>query len=154
MPRSFISLCLLIAIVLAGLGSVVACGPKCEEVVVYVSLDQPFSEPVLQAFERNTGISVKAVYDVEAAKTTGLVNRIVAEGSRPMADVFWNNEFAQTILLQARGLLEPYDSPAAADIPDRFRDPESHWSGFAARSRVIIVNTDLVAASEYPRSIF
>ncbi len=42
MLRSFISLCLLIAIVLAGLASIVACGPESDEVVVYVSLDQPF----------------------------------------------------------------------------------------------------------------
>ncbi len=154
MLRSFVSLCLLIAIVLAGLASIAACGPESDEVVVYVSLDQPFSEPVLQAFERDTGIRVKAVYDVEAAKTTGLVNRIIAESTHPVADVFWNNEFAQTIVLQERGLLEPYDSPSATDIPELLRDPEAHWNGFAARSRVLIINTNLVAANEYPRSIF
>ncbi len=37
-------------------------------VVVYTSVDQPFSEPILQAFSEQTGIEVRAVYDVEAAK--------------------------------------------------------------------------------------
>jgi hypothetical protein len=32
-------------------------------VVIYVSADRPFSEPVLQVFERKAGIAVKAVYD-------------------------------------------------------------------------------------------
>ncbi len=35
------------------------------EVVVYVSEDQVFSEPILRDFEKDTGIKVKAVYDTE-----------------------------------------------------------------------------------------
>jgi hypothetical protein len=48
------------------------------EVVVYTSLDKVFSQPILEEFERKTGIGVKAVYDSEATKTTGLVNRLIA----------------------------------------------------------------------------
>ena len=145
--------CLLVAIALLALPAVVACAGS-DSVVVYVSLDQPFSEPILRKFERETGIRVNAVYDVEAAKTTGLVNRIIAERARPVADVFWNNEFAQTIVLQQRGLLQPYDSPAASEIPAQFRDEEGHWTGFAARARVLIVNTELVSPERIPGSIF
>jgi iron(III) transport system substrate-binding protein len=36
-----------------------------EQVVVYTSEDQVFSEPVLKAFEAKTGITVKAVFDTE-----------------------------------------------------------------------------------------
>lgn len=48
------------------------------KVVVYTSVDQVFSEPVLKDFEKQTGIKVYPAYDVEAAKTTGLVNRLIA----------------------------------------------------------------------------
>lgn len=120
-------------------------------VVVYVALDEMFSRPILDAFERQTGIRVVAQYDTEAAKTTGLVNRLLAERSRPRADVFWNNEVVQTIRLKQAGVLEPYDSPARAAIPDRFKDAEGYWTGLAARGRVLIYNTDLV--SEPPVSI-
>lgn len=61
-----------------------------QEVVVYTSLDKVFSQPILEAFEKETGITVKAVYDSEAAKTTGMVNRLIAEKNSPRADVFWN----------------------------------------------------------------
>ena len=40
------------------------------EVVIYTSVDQIYSEPVLEKFEGETGIKVKAVYDVEAALAT------------------------------------------------------------------------------------
>ena len=46
-----------------------SCGGGGPEVVVYVALDQHLSEPVLDAFEKRTGIAVKAVYDTEASKT-------------------------------------------------------------------------------------
>lgn len=40
-----------------------------KELVVYTSVDQVFSEPILKDFEREMSIKAKAVYDVEATKT-------------------------------------------------------------------------------------
>lgn len=74
-------------------------------VVVYTSLDKVFSQPVLEAFERQTGIKVLPVYDPEATKTTGLVNRLIAEKDSPQADVFWNSETGRTIVLRQKGVL-------------------------------------------------
>lgn len=123
------------------------------EVVVYTSVDQVFSQPVLEGFERQTGIEVRAVYDVEAAKTTGLVNRLIAEKPHPRADVFWNSEVGRTLVLKVQGVLAPYASPAAEGIPATFKDPEYYWTGFAARARVIIYNTNLVSAQDVPESV-
>jgi iron(III) transport system substrate-binding protein len=124
------------------------------EVVVYTSVDREYAEPVLNGFQNRTGIAVRAVYDVEASKTTGLVTRLIAEKDRPRADVFWNSEFSQTILLSDDGVLAPYRSPSAADIPAQFKDPQGNWTCFGGRARVIIVNTDLVKKDAYPRSIY
>ena len=122
-----------------------------EQVVVYTALDELYSRPVLDRFERETSIEVLAAYDEEASKTTGLVNRILAERSRPRADVFWNNEVAQTIVLKTKGALEAYASPSAEPFPANMKDAEHYWTGFAARARVIIYNTNLVA--EPPTSL-
>ena len=43
------------------------------QVVIYTSVDQIFSEPILKDYERETGVKVEAVYDVEAAKTRALI---------------------------------------------------------------------------------
>ena len=127
-----------------------ACGQG-PDLVVRVSLDQIFSEELMKDFEAETGLTVRAQYDIEAAKTVGHVRAIIEEKNRPRTDVFWNNEIAQTIRLAELGLLEPYDSPSAADIPELFRDPERRWTGFAARARVLIVNNALVPAGEEPK---
>lgn len=120
------------------------------EVVVYTALDQNFSEPLLRRFEEKTGIRARAVYDTEAVKTVGLVNRLIAEAPRPRCDVFWNNEIVRTLLLKRRGLTQTYFSPEAAAIPAAFRDPEAHWTGFAARARVIIYNKKLLEEGAVP----
>ncbi|MCX7842293.1 MAG: iron ABC transporter substrate-binding protein, partial [Clostridia bacterium] len=94
------------------------------QVVIYTSVDQVFSEPVLKAFESETGIRVLPVYDVEATKTVGLVNRLIAEKSKPQADVFWNGEFVQTLVLKEKGLLEKYKPSGASGVPAEFVDSE------------------------------
>lgn len=114
------------------------------EVVVYTAHDRTLSSPILDRFEQETGIRVRAVYDAEAAKTTGLVNRLIARRDHPDADVFWNNEIIQTIRLQDLGLLSPYDSPAAARFDESWRDPDRCWTAFAGRLRLVIVNTELI----------
>ncbi len=124
------------------------------EVIIYTSVDQIFSEPILDKFQTETGIKVKAVYDVEAAKTTGLVNRLITEKNKPLADVWWSGEIAQTILLKDEGVLAPYDSPEGALIPDVYVDPEHYWTGFGGRARVCLVNTELLSPEDYPSSIF
>ncbi len=128
-------------------------GPRQPEVVVYTALDRVFSEPILNEFEAQTGIKALVKYDSEATKTVGLVNAIRAEKNRPRCDVFWNNEIVNTIRLKNEGLLENYKPEAAQDYPANFRDPDGAWSGFAARARVLIVNTNLVPAVDDPDSI-
>lgn len=127
--------------------SLVSCGAA-PDLVVYVAHDQIHSEPLIRRFERETGLTVSAVYDIEADKTVGLVNRIREEQGRTRCDVFWNNEIVNTVALANEGLLAPYDSPSAADIPESFRDPERRWTGFAARARIFIVNTERMDPAE------
>ncbi len=145
--RKLLAMSIVVLVVVAALSG---CGGG-KSVVVYTALDEMYSMPILKAFEAETGIRVEAVYDTEASKTTGLRTRLVAERNRPRADVFWNNEVVQTILLKKEGVLEAYESPNAAAFPARYRDLEGFWTGFAARGRVIIYNTNLV--SEPPKSI-
>jgi len=135
------------------LTALAGCRRTPNEVVIYTSVDQPFAEPVLQSFGRATGIRVRPVYDVEAAKTTGLVNRLIAEKNRPQADVFWSSDTVRTIVLKRRGVLAPYRSPSAEAIPAQFRDPDGYWTGFAARARLLLVNTNLVREADTPRSV-
>ncbi len=110
-------------------------------VTVYVSEDQVFSEPLLKRFEKTTGITVRALYDTEESKSTGVMNRLLAEQRHPRADVYWANEPVRAEVLRTKGLLAPYRSPSAEGIDPEFVDPQYHWTGFSARYRLFIVYT-------------
>ncbi len=131
----------------------VGCGETAPEVVPYTSVDQVFSEPVFRSFEEQTSTRVRAVFDTEETKSTGVLNRILAEAGAPQADVFWSGDPARAFVLMGRGLVEVYRSPNADRIPPQFRADDGTWTGFAARARVLLVNTDLVAEAERPKSI-
>ncbi|MBN1908478.1 MAG: extracellular solute-binding protein [Pirellulales bacterium] len=124
-----------------------------EEVVVYTALDANFSEPIFAEFTKETGIEVRPKFDTESTKTVGLANAILAEAQRPRCDLFWNNEILNTLRLKQKGLLDVYHPPLAKEYPAAVRSPDGLWHGFAARARVLIVNTDLVPEGERPTSI-
>ncbi|MCX7408882.1 MAG: substrate-binding domain-containing protein [Planctomycetales bacterium] len=138
------------ALVLAGFW---LSGPSREEgdlksLVVYCAHDSVYADAILKDFEKQSGIRVDVRYDTEATKSLGLVNLIVSERQRPRCDVFWNNELLGTVDLQAQGLLEPHKGTGWERLPEKYRDSDGHWVGFAARLRVQIVNTREVSADD------
>jgi len=122
-------------------------------VVVYSSVDEVFAEPICRQFEQETGIEVALVPDTEETKSTGLLNRLIAEKDRPRADVFWSGDPVRAAILKSKGVSAPYDSPAAEGLPVEFPDSGPHWTCFSARARVIIYNKDLVPEEQKPTSI-
>jgi iron(III) transport system substrate-binding protein len=132
---------------------VAACQKPAQEVVAYTSVDQVFSAPVFQAFESTTKIRVRGGFDTEETKSTGVLNRIIAEASHPQADVFWSGDPMRVFALIKRDLVEPYASPMAQRIPPELKAADGTWTGFAARARILLVNTDLLPAGERPSSI-
>jgi iron(III) transport system substrate-binding protein len=143
-------------------------GPAAREVVVYCSADAPVAQPVFDAFEKKTGVKVKAVFDTEATKTTGLVNRLLAEheagkGEHAVADVWWSSEPFGSIRLGRAGVLAQYFSgPAEKDFtgsptggwPRELRGRDEQWYGFARRVRVVIYNTKFVKDEDVPRDLY
>ncbi len=136
--------------------SISACSDSEEErqVIVYTSVDDIFARPVARSFEDMTGIKVRLVTDTEETKSTGLLNRLIAEKKRPVADVFWSGDPVRAAVLKQRGVSAPYRSPAAKGLMPQFSDPDGYWTAFSTRARVIVYNTDVFAKAEIPRSIY
>ena len=132
----------------------ISCNNNSNQVVVYTSVDQIFSEPILKDFEKKTGITVKAVYDTEETKSTGVLNRLIAEKNNPQCDLFWSGDPVRTIVLKNKGITKAYQSEVAKDINTVFKDKEFHWTGFSARARVLIYNKSLLNETNAPKSIF
>ncbi|MCK5920602.1 MAG: extracellular solute-binding protein, partial [Methylococcales bacterium] len=123
------------------------------EVVVYTSVDDVFARPVAARFEKETGVKVRLVPDTEETKSTGLLNRLIAEKKRPQADVFWSGDPVRAAILKRKGVSAPYQSPQAEGLPQQYSDPGGHWTGFSARARVLIYNRDLIPEGQEPNSV-
>lgn len=123
-------------------------GSESRTLIVYCAHDRIFAEQILDEFSRQTGIRVQTRYDTEATKSLGLINLIVQERQQPRCDVFWNNELLGMVELQQQGLLEAYQGSGWQRMPERYRDAQGYWTGFAARMRVSIFNSQQVAASD------
>ena len=128
-------------------------GEAASNVVVYSSADKEFAELIFRAYEQRTGVKVLPLYDTEETKTAGLTARLLAEKDHPRADVFWSSDTSRAVALVEQGAADAYIPREAAGIADRYRSATGLWTGFAARIRVFLYNTDRVTAGDAPRSI-
>lgn len=141
------------AAVLLSIALLAGCQSADSRVVVYSAQDPEYAEGVFTDFTRETKLAVSPKFDTEANKSVSLAVELEQEAGRPRCDVHWNNEVLATIRLARKGVYEPYESPAAAPFPDWTRPRDRSWQAFAARARVLIVNTDLVPAADRPKSL-
>jgi iron(III) transport system substrate-binding protein len=111
------------------------CTRPTDRVVVYCAQDPEYAEGTFAAFTAETGLVVARKFDTEANKSVSLVEELRREAGRPRADLHWNNEPLGTVRLRRAGLIERYYA-------------------FAARARVLVVNTQLVPEADRPKSVF
>ena len=148
-----------LAVGIAAAALLCACGERGPApVTLYSSVDGEFLREVVAEYEQRTGARVNIIGDTEATKTTGLVERVLAEQARPRGDVWWSSEALGSARLASEGALEPVElDEAAMGFPDgwpaHLRAPDGSWRGFAARARVICFNTERVRPEDVPRDL-
>jgi iron(III) transport system substrate-binding protein len=128
------------------LGALLGCGAgkDRETVVLYCSVDQDQFLPLKEAFEKETGIEILYQPEMEAARSVGITRKVLDEKDHPVADVFWGNEIMHTVVLGDLGVFAPLPKGAADDFPAAWRDPKGIHVAFAARGRILLVNTALL----------
>lgn len=121
------------------------CSPSDEKpqpastVVVYSSLDDVYARGLAKIFSNKSGIKIQLVTDTEETKSSGILNRLLAEKERPRADVFLSGDPVRANVLQEEGA-------ASQSANDKL-------ALFSARARVLIYNTNRIAAADAPRSV-
>ena len=129
------------------------CRDSGKRVVVYCAQDQEFAEGVFADFTAETNLAIAPKFDTEANKSVSLAAELERETNRPRCDVHWNNEILATIRLARQGVYEPYESLNATPFPQWTKAKDHTWQAFAARARVLIVNTNLVPPADRPKSL-
>lgn len=124
--------------------SVTATPALSDEVNLYSSRQESLIRPILDEFEKDTGIKVNVVFAKE-----GTLERLKAEGDNSPADAILTVDISRLAAHKKAGVLQPISSDVLdKNIPEHFRDPDGEWYGLSARSRVIFYAKDRVDPSE------
>ncbi len=127
----------IIALVLAVLptGSAIATGTD-GPINLYSYRQSFLMRPLLEAFTKETGIKVNAVY----AKK-GILQRLKAEGANSPADVVLAADITRIDAIAREGLLQPITSSLLEEnIGPAYRHPDNLWFGLTYRARVIFTH--------------
>ncbi len=119
------------------------------DLVVYNAQHEELMTEIVPIFEEETGLDV----ELRNGKDLELANQLVQEGDASPADVFLTENSPAMSQVEAAGLFEELPADLVAPIPEQFRPRSGLWTGFVARSTVLVYNTDQVQPSELPASI-
>jgi iron(III) transport system substrate-binding protein len=133
--------------VLAGCGT--ASGTDSQSITLYNGQHVQTAEALVNAFEKDTGITVNIRSDDEDT----LADQIVTEGSHSPADVFYTENSPPLESLQAKGLLAKVESSTLSLTPAKYNSPDGDWVGVSARVSVLIYNPSLISASQLPTQV-
>ena len=116
-----------------------------QETVNLYSYRQAFlMKPLLDAFEKETGIKTNVVF---ASK--GLAEKLKAEGANSPADAILVSDISRLIELEDAGLIQPVTSTRLSqNIPAAYRHPENLWFGLTYRARVVFAHKTRVKEGE------
>ncbi|HEY4283638.1 MAG TPA: extracellular solute-binding protein [Chthoniobacterales bacterium] len=118
---------------------------------MYSSIDETYAIAVSKKFQEKTGITVKLVGDSEETKSTGLLNRLLAERARPIADIFWSGDIMRAAVLKRNGLTDPY-IPANSQPNRNYDDPDHYYTAGSGRLRLILYHRSATSQG-LPRSV-
>ena len=135
----------LYVLILASLIGLPAFGAADEEVNIYSARKEELIKPVLDRFEDQTGIRVNLV----TGKADALLKRLQSEGANSPADLLITTDAGRLHRAKEAGVTRSIESAVLTEtIPERYRDPDGHWTGLSLRARPILYVEDKVDPKE------
>ncbi len=124
----------------AGIFAVAAATPTlAQEVNIYTTREPGLIQPILDAFNAETGIKVNTVF-----LESGLIERVKAEGESSPADLLMTVDFGALIDLVNAGVTQPVQSEVLnAAVPASLRDAGGQWFALSGRARVVYASKEL-----------
>jgi iron(III) transport system substrate-binding protein len=134
-------------------GGLAACGSAgaadSDALTVYSAQHESLVRTMLEGFTEETGIAV----EFRDGNDAELANQVVQEGEASPADVFLTENSPSIAVLDREGLLAPLDQDTLDQVGEQFRPSSGTWTGFAARSTVLVYDPAALDEGQLPASI-
>jgi len=108
-----------------------------ETLKAYSIWPENYARPMLEAFEKTTGIHVNFI----RFSSGEALARLLAEKGNPQVDVLFGGPVETFTAGEEQGIFEPYTPPSAADLPKRFKSAQGMWTAIADDPLVFMTNT-------------
>ena len=123
---------------------------QAETLTLYSGRSKSLVDPIIQQFEKDTGIEVKVSY----ANTTQLANKLMTEGEKTSASLFWAQDAGALGAVSKKGLFAKLPESVFTKVPKTFRHSDGMWVATSGRARVIAYSPERVAMDALPKSVF
>jgi iron(III) transport system substrate-binding protein len=118
-------------------------------IVVYNAQHEQLLEEIAPKFTDETGIEV----ELRNGSDPELAAQLIQEGDASPADVFLTENSPAMSAVERAGLFAPLDESTVEPIAAQYRPESGLWTGFVARSTVLVYNTSMVDEADLPDSI-
>lgn len=120
-----------------------------KEITVYSGRAEPLVGPLLERFQKETGIVVKVRY----GDTAALASLLLEEKERSPAALFFAQDGGGLGAVEAAGLTAQLPDELTALVPAAYRSPSGHWVGTSGRVRTLVYNSEKLKPEDLPGSI-
>ena len=124
-------------------------GEAKQNVMLYSSLKDSQLAAIKEGFMKKYP---NIIMDYYTAGTGNVMTKLATEQQAGgiSADIIWVGDPTNYIDFKAQGLLLPYDSPEAAAIPNKFKDPDRMYMSARLIMLGFVYNTNLVKGDQIP----
>ena len=121
-----------------------------ETITLYSGRSKSLVDPIIQQFEKETGIEVKVSY----ANTTQLAAKLHAEGEKSSASLFWAQDAGALGSVNKKELFTKLPESILMKVPKTFRHADGFWVATSGRARVLAYSPERVKIEALPESVF
>jgi iron(III) transport system substrate-binding protein len=112
-----------------------------ESLKAYSIWPENYARPMLEAFEKASGIHVNFI----RFSSGEALARLLAEKGNPQVDVLFGGPVETFAAGEEQGIFEVYTPPSAAELPKRFKSAQGMWTAIADDPLVFMTNSKFLA---------
>lgn len=116
---------------------------------VYTAQHAALTQAWADAFTAETGVPIA----IRKGTDILMANQIVQEGLNSPADLFLTENSPAMTMVEAAGLFSPVAADTLAQVPAEFRPASGMWTGIAARTTLLVYNTEMLTEADLPKSM-